>query len=177
MTNDYIDYYDKYKISPVKQDLTDLNKHFYIREMLYQALGVPAILFRDKNVIEIGPGGGYNAIVTSTFKPKHYQLIDANETGVNDIHALFDKYKFEKNHIKIENCFIENFNTALKFDIAICENMLPCIKNNYEVLKKIDSLLVKKGIMILSCSDEISIFYDSLDISFNWLCKFSKKNQ
>lgn len=160
MTNDFIDYYSKYKISPVKQDLTDMDKHFYIREMLYQALGVPATYFKDKNVVEIGPGGGYNAIVTSTFDPKYYQLIDANETGIKDIKNLFKKYNLRDDHVNIVNCFAEEFHTNREFDIAICENMLCCIKNNYEVLEKMDSLLTKNGIMIVSCADEISIFYD-----------------
>lgn len=160
MTNDYIDYYDKYKISPVKQNLTDLEKHFYIREMLYQSLGVPATYFKDKNVLEVGPGGGYNSIVTASFEPKYYQLIDANPTGVKEIRELFTTLNLKQNHLFIENCFIEQFQTDKKFDVAICENMLPCLKNNYDILNKIDSLLVKKGVLIMSCADEISIFYD-----------------
>ena len=55
MTNDYIDYYDKYKISPVRQDLSDFDKHVYIRTMLYQALGLPKTAFKGKNVLEVGP--------------------------------------------------------------------------------------------------------------------------
>ena len=160
MTNDYIDYYDEHKISPVKQDLTDLDKHFYIREMLYQALGVPSSYFRNKNVLEIGPGGGYNSIVTSTFNPRYYQLVDANETGISEIKSLFQKYNLPQDHVNIVNCFAEEFKTDKNFDIAICENMLCCIKNNYDVLNKIDSLLVKDGILIISCADEVSTFYD-----------------
>ena len=160
MTNDYIDYYNKYKISPVKQNLTDLDKHFYIREMLYQALGVPKSFFKGKNILEVGPGSGYNSIVTATFKPQYYQLVDANETGIKDIKELFKKYNVEENHIAITNCFIEEFITDKKFDIAMCENMLCCIKNNYEILAKINSLLVQEGILIISCADEISTFYD-----------------
>ena len=71
MTNDYIDYYEKYKISPVRQDLSDFDKHVYIRTMLYQALGLPKTAFKGKNVLEVGSGGGYNAIVTATFKPAY----------------------------------------------------------------------------------------------------------
>lgn len=160
MTNDYIEYYDKYKISPVKQNLTNLENHFYIREMLYQSLGTPATYFKDKNVLEVGPGGGYNSIVTASFQPKYYQLIDANPTGIKEIRALFNTLNLQQEHVFIENCFIEQFQTDKKFDIAICENMLPCLKNNYDILNKIDSLLIKKGVLIISCADEISIFYD-----------------
>jgi len=160
MTNAYLDYYAKHKISPVKQDISDLDKHFYIRKMLYQSLGVPPEFFKDKDVIEIGPGSGYNSLVTASFNPKHYQLVEANKTGVEDINNLFKKYQLNLNNIDVKNCFIEEFKTNSQFDFAICENMLLGIKNNFEVLGKIDSLVKNGGILILSCSDEISIFYD-----------------
>lgn len=159
-TNEYIDYYDKYKISPVRQDLSDFDRHVYIRSMLYQALGIPPVFFEGKNVLEVGPGGGYNAIVTSTFKPKYYQLIDANETGAKEIVELFAKHNIDMSNVHLKNCFIEEFQTDKKFNIAICENMLCCLKNNYEILSKIDLLLEKNGVLSISCSDEVSIFYD-----------------
>jgi SAM-dependent methyltransferase len=160
MTNDYIDHYDKYKISPVRQDLSDFNKHVHIRTMLYQVLGVPKTAFKGKNILEVGPGGGYNAIVTATFEPAYYQLIDANKIGANEIKELFDKYSMSHENIDIKNCFIEEFNTEKKFDIVICEGMLACIENKYEVIQKIDTLIEKDGILIITCADEVSIFYD-----------------
>jgi len=160
VTNDYIEYYHKYKISPVKQDLSDFEKHKYIRKMLYQSLGLPSFAFKDRNVLEVGPGGGYNAIVTATFEPKYYQLVDANETGAKEIIELFKTHNVGSTNVHLENCFIEEFKTDKKFDIVICQNMLCCIKNNYEVLSKIDSLLDKNGVLAISCSDEIGIFYD-----------------
>jgi SAM-dependent methyltransferase len=160
MTNDYIDHYDKYKISPVRQELNDFDKHVYIRRMLYQALGLPKTAFKGKNVLEVGAGGGYNAIVTATFEPAYYQLIDANETGAKEITELFDKHNISCENIDIKNCFIEEYHTEKKFDIVICENMLSGIKNKYEVIQKLDTLIAKDGIFITNCSDEVSIFYD-----------------
>lgn len=160
MTNDYIEHYTKNQISPVRQDIINLQKHFYIREKLYQSLGLIKSFFKDRNVIEIGPGGGYNTIFTASLGPAHYELIEANEIGILEIKNNLKNFNLEGDNITIQNLFIEEFETEEKFDIAICEGMLPCVKNNFEILDKMDSLLKDNGIILITCSDEISIFFD-----------------
>ncbi len=160
MTNDYIEHYKKNGISPVRQNIDDIEKHFFIRHKLYESLGIPSNYFKDKSVIEVGPGGGYNTIFTASLEPKLYQLVEANKVGVKEIEELLKSHDLYKNNIGISNCFIEEFKSNTKFDIAICEGMLPCVSNNYEILEKLNQLLCKKGILIITCSDEISIFFD-----------------
>lgn len=160
MENDYTSHYKKYNISPVTQDITDKEKHYSIRSNLYHSLGVPKFFFKNKKVLEIGAGSGYNAIVTASFKPKTYQIVDANPTAIKNIYKLFEENSIDMSSVNIDNCFIEEFQSNEKFDIIICENMLPCVKNNREILGIIDNLLDHDGIIILGCSDEISTFYD-----------------
>ena len=52
----FIDFYDKHKISPVSQDISDLQAHFNRREALYRHLGVVPSFLRGKTVLEFGPG-------------------------------------------------------------------------------------------------------------------------
>lgn len=63
MENVFLSYYKEKNISPVKQDISDLQLHCRRREKLYRQLGLPFCLFKDKNILEIGPGSGYNTLV------------------------------------------------------------------------------------------------------------------
>ena len=62
MTNKWIEYYSEKRISPVKQDISDMDRHLAKREKLYRQLGVPSIFFEGKKVLEVGPGSGYNTL-------------------------------------------------------------------------------------------------------------------
>ena len=61
-SNKFIEYYGAHEISPVKQDLSDLELHYAKREKLYRQLGIPCITFDQKKILEIGPGSGYNTL-------------------------------------------------------------------------------------------------------------------
>lgn len=58
MKNDFLEYYGRYNISPVKQDIQNIDIHFARRKKLYRQCGVPVLAFRDADVLEVGPGGG-----------------------------------------------------------------------------------------------------------------------
>lgn len=54
--------YGKYKISPVKQDLSNPSIFFQKREKLYRQLRIPTILFDKKDILEVGSGSGFNTL-------------------------------------------------------------------------------------------------------------------
>ena len=58
MCNNYLKFYGENHISPVRQDINDLKVHYLRREKLYRQCGIPVMAFRDKEILEIGPGGG-----------------------------------------------------------------------------------------------------------------------
>lgn len=60
--NKFIEYYGKYGISPVKQDIGEINLHYARREKLYRQLGIPCIAFEGKRILEVDPGSGYNTL-------------------------------------------------------------------------------------------------------------------
>lgn len=60
--NPFLNYYSKYSISPVKQDVRDVNLHYKRREKLYRQLGIPPLFFDKKTILEVGPGSGYNTL-------------------------------------------------------------------------------------------------------------------
>lgn len=60
--NEYLEYYGKYHISPVNQNIDDLKLHYDRRRKLYRQCGLPVIAFKNANVLEVGPGSGYNTL-------------------------------------------------------------------------------------------------------------------
>jgi len=75
----------KTKISPVRQNIDDFSLHVKRRKGLYRQLGLLPSSFEGKKILEVGPGGGYNALVTATFKPEKYVLIEPNTTGFREL--------------------------------------------------------------------------------------------
>lgn len=58
MNNVFLEYYGEHQISPVKQDISDLEIHYNRRKKLYRQCGIPTIAFRNAKILEVGPGGG-----------------------------------------------------------------------------------------------------------------------
>jgi len=160
ITNDYLEHYKQHNISPVRQDISDFNKHFTVRTKLYQDLGLAKTYFKGKKILEVGPGSGYNSLITSQLGPSQYVLIEPNEAAISHMKSLFNKYSLQMENIQIHNLFLEEYMSNTCFDIIICENMLPWIKNNLKVLEKIDNNIEKDGILVIGCSDEIASFFD-----------------
>jgi len=160
--NQYLEHYISNKITPVKQDISDLEEHFHRRIALYKTLGVPPLLFQDKIVLEVGPGGGYNPLVTQSLKLKQYDLVEPNNYAIDNINSIFQKYSIDASNINIYNLMLENFSTTIKYDIIICEGMVHGLHNKNEILKKFDYLLKPNGILIITCIDEIAYLFEIL---------------
>lgn len=58
MSNIFLDYYGKNQISPVRQDINDMQIHYERRKKLYRQCGIPILAFKNAEMLEIGPGGG-----------------------------------------------------------------------------------------------------------------------
>ena len=77
-------FYSENSISPVSQDIADIQKHFRKREALYRHLGIPPSFLHEKTILEIGPGGGHNALFMLHCAPHRYFLIDGNYVGAQE---------------------------------------------------------------------------------------------
>lgn len=159
MSNVYLNHYEENKISPVRQDLSNLDKHFYIRKRLYQQLGILPLSVKDKNILEIGAGGGFNSLVTASFIPKKYTIIEPNSTAIQHMNELFSTYQINMNIIDIQNKMFEDFEGS-NYDLIIAEGFLPAIDNKYDILKKIESMLNPGGILVITTADEVSLFFE-----------------
>ena len=80
----FVDFYNKHDISPVSQDISDLEKHFQRRDSLLLSLGIPALLIKGSSVIEFGAGSGYNSTYIASLSPNCYHLVDGSNIGIKE---------------------------------------------------------------------------------------------
>lgn len=159
--NEYVKFYEKNNISPVRQNIDDFNQHIKRRSSLYRQLGVLPNFFKGKKVLEVGPGGGYNALATYTFEPSKYVFVEPNKTGYEELQANFSKYGFS-NNVEFYNCFLESFESDETFDIVICEGLIQGLPNRDEFLSQLSNKVADGGILIITSADEISMFFEIL---------------
>ncbi len=159
--NKYLEFYGEKGISPVKQDLSDINIHCAKREKLYRQLGIPCIAFEGKNILEVGPGSGYNTLAFLLWGGA-CTLIEPNKTGVNEMRKLFDTYKIPNDNYTIEECTIEEANLQEEFDIVIAEGFLPMIDNHREIIEKLSRHVKRGGVIVITCIDSIGLFLEQM---------------
>lgn len=160
-SNPFIDFYGKHKISPVRQDISDFKKHLKRREKLYRTLGIPIIAFSNNDVLEVGPGGGYNTLCFFHWGA-NVDLVEPNPTGCKEMVKLFSKNKIDSKSWNLYKGMIEDYNTDKLYDIVIAEGLIPGINNRYQVIPKLSSLTKKGGVVVVTCTDDISYFFENL---------------
>lgn len=159
MSNQYIEFYSKHNISPVRQDISDFDAHLHRRAALYTSLGVPPFAFSGKRVLEIGPGGGYNALATCCFAPASYHLAEPNPSGYEELKKNLASKGFDKN-VFPHNCTLEELNTDEKFDIVLCEGLVQGLSDKVSFLTRLGELTADGGMLIITSADEISMFFE-----------------
>jgi len=158
-----VDFYIKHKVSPVTRDISKLEVYFEKRESLFRHLGIIPSFLADKTVLEFGPGGGHNSIYTLGLKPTRYVLVDGNKTGLASVEHLFQKNLNGVTQYELVESFIEDFSTQEKFDLVICENVIPLQQNDpAHVLRCVADYVKPGGLLVITCMDPVSFFADVL---------------
>ncbi len=160
MKNEQLEYYIQHNISPEHQNIEDIEIHYTRRKKLYRQCGIPEIAFRDAEILEVGPGGGYNTLAFFQWNCRHVDLVEANPQGVKDMNQLFAEQGVQKEKFDIYECAIEEYTTERRYDIIIAEGFLPNIHNQNEVLNKLKELINEKGIIVITCIDKVDFFIE-----------------
>lgn len=160
MENDYLKYYGERNISPVNQDISNIGVHYERRKKLYRQCGIPTIAFRNAELLEVGPGGGYNTLAFFHWGCRHVDLAEANPKGIEDMQQLFAEQKISPDKYEIFPCEIEDYQTDKKYDIIIAEGFLPHIYNQEEVIEKLQKLVRPDGIIVITCDDAPCFFIE-----------------
>lgn len=160
MKNDFLEYYGKYQISPVKQNISDLEIHYERRRKLYRQCGIPTIAFRDASILEVGPGGGYNTLAFFHWGSRHVDLVEANSWGIKDMESLFEQQNILPDKYSVFPCKIEDYQTEKKYDFIIAEGFLQNLYNQQEVIGKLQGLAAKDSVIVITCTDAVCYFIE-----------------
>ena len=166
MTASHLNFYTQFGVSPVRQDISDLQRHFQRREALYRQLGILPSAVRGKTVLEVGPGGGYNSIYTAALNPSRYVLVDGNPTGIEHMKALFKEHAQWTGMTHIVQSRLEDWKPDAQYDFVFCEGLLSGVPNPEEILNKLADSTAVGGVLTVTCVDHLSHFPETLRRAF-----------
>lgn len=152
----FLDFYSKNNISPVHQDISNLDIHFQRRNALYRHLGIAPNLVADRSVIEFGPGVGHNAIHTLALRPRRYVLVDGNPSSLAEVGENMARCTQGAQVHEIVASDILSFQSAEKFDLVLCEGVIPFQLDPAAFCRHVGSFCEPGGVFVLTCIDGIS---------------------
>ncbi len=159
--NPLIKFYRDNNISPVHQNIDDLKAHLLRREKLYRSLGLPPIVFAERTILEIGPGGGHNALALFSWGAQ-VDFVEPNPRAQEELPLLMKQYGIEQNRWVLFAGPIEEYPLDKHYDVVIAEGVIPGMNNRSEVLARIADLTKPGGVVVVTCVDEISYFFEVL---------------
>jgi len=157
----FVDFYMEHDVIPTRQDISNLPRHFQRRSALYRKLGIVPSFLTGRSVLEFGPGSGHNAVHTLSLDPKRYVLVDANKASLKSSGNLVAQHKRAAD-CEIVDCEIENFTTKERFDLVLCEGVVPTQINPTEFTRKVASLAKPGGVVVITCMDPVSVLPEIL---------------
>ncbi len=155
----FVDFYRENRISPVSQDIADLQRHYERRASLYRLLGIAPGAVADKHVAEFGPGSGHNAIATAAYGPRSYRFIDGNPTGIARLRDLLATHA-PGLHYDVVESFIEDYQEPDRYDLVICEGVIPFQLEPKRFARHVAGFAAPGGIVSLTTIDAASFLGD-----------------
>jgi ubiquinone/menaquinone biosynthesis C-methylase UbiE len=156
----YLDFYKENKIIPtVNLKDSSLNILMKQRHDFYLNLGITIDSFQNKEILELGPGTGYNAYFLLKYaKIKKITLVDANYFSLKTLKKNLTRF----NNKKIINKNINSFKIKKKFDYIIIENVLSGLKDPKRIFKRVLNFMKPGGSLILTLTEPMGIFSEKL---------------
>lgn len=156
----YIDFYKKHNICPVFNKID--SKYLQQRAALYQQLGIVPAFLKGKTILEFGPGNGINSIYTLSLGPKEYLLVDANPKSLENCQKNFSQAFPNQTNYQFIESLIDDFQSDQKFDLVICEGVIPHQQDPASCARKAASFTKEGGLFIHTCHDFISFLSEHL---------------
>ena len=162
MTQDhaFVTFYSNHNVSPVSQDITNLEKHFQRRDSLFRSLGIPPSLVKGSSVVEFGPGSGHNAIFTASLSPSSYFLVDGNTLGLTQTKEKLDQLNFKD--YRIINSLFLDYASDEKFNLVWAENCIPHQSDPLLILRHLSSFTQLSGIFVATTASPISYLSETI---------------
>lgn len=156
MRRAFVDYYSERNISPVKQDISDRDRHFGRRASLYRALAIPPLYVEGAHVLEFGPGSGDNALYTASLRPERYVLVDGNPRGVEETRETIAAAGLPPGAATVLHSYVEDYTSAERFDLVLAEGLIPFQHDPIGFASHIASFVRPGGMLVVTCADSAS---------------------
>ncbi|VFN00629.1 MAG: Methyltransferase domain-containing protein [Candidatus Kentron sp. G] len=156
----FVGFYEQNAISPVNQDISDLEKHFQRRDSLFRALGIVPIFVQGRRILEFGPGSGHNALYTASLRPGFYALVEGNPRGAKETRERLggiEGLKFE-----IDHCLFQDYRPESTFDIVWAEGCIPHQAQPAIILEHIARFVRAGGVLCVTTVSGVSYLSEIL---------------
>jgi SAM-dependent methyltransferase len=111
--------------------------------------------------LEFGPGTGQNALFTASLGPSDYTLVDGNKRSVEKTTEVLAPYG-RMIPIKILKKDILEYRTKKKFDLVLCEGLIPTQLDPAAFLEHVCSFAKPGGVVVITCMDSVSLVSEAL---------------
>lgn len=159
-TRPYLDFYGRHSIIPVRQNLSDMGAHFRRREALYRQIGLWPNMVRGRRVLEIGPGTGDNALYTAALSPAAYVLLDGNPQSIMALEAKAAEGLLPPD-IEIIHADLTQWEDERRFDVILCEGLLPAQTDQADFLRRIASYCGDDGVIVVTTTSCTSLLAET----------------
>ena len=155
----FVGFYESNHISPVSQDISDLQKHYQRRESLFRALGILPNLIKKAAILEFGPGSGHNALYTASLSPSLYELVEGNFKGHKETTERLASFAITT---KIHHILFTEYQSSEKFDLVWAEGCLPHQSYPIPLMLHMASFVALGGCICVSTNNGISYLSETL---------------
>lgn len=145
-----LQYYLDRGISPVHYLADSLTGHLERRQSLYDMLGLPGLLFRDKRVLEVAAGSGQNSLYVATQHPARYVFVEPNPVALEQIKQTYADFTLPHTRPEIVPVMLEDFKPDEAFDVVICEGWLGSSAHERALVGVLADHVAPGGLLILT---------------------------
>jgi SAM-dependent methyltransferase len=126
-------------------------------------------------VLEFGPGSGHNAVATGRLEPGRYLLVDGNPPSLRSTENLLRQHCPGLN-FKLRRSSILDFKSDEKFDLVLCEGVIPTQKNPAAFFRHVAGFVRSGGVLVFTCADSISQLPEMLRrwLAWNLTCDIAE---
>lgn len=158
----HLAFYKELGVSPVHQDISDIDRHLDRRRSLYRSLGVLPTLIRNARVLEVAPGSGHNSLFIASCRPASYTMVEPNPVGVREISELYAGFGLPHTAPSLVALKLEEFVPDESFDIVICEGWLGSDPHEHDMLAKLGGMVAPGGVLCTSLVSPIGLLANVL---------------
>ncbi|MEK7867226.1 MAG: methyltransferase domain-containing protein [Planctomycetota bacterium] len=159
-TPSLLSYYRGAAFNPLGIDLSDpakLAAHRAKREHLYQTLlGLPLGWLRGKEVLEVGPASGENALVFAMMGA-NLTLVEPNEHTRPRIEALFDHFGVRDRIRELSASTIDAFRCDRSFDLVVAEGFVDTLADRERAIARLCELASPGGVVSVTRHEAVGM--------------------